>query len=132
MPPMQNAGLSAQMSDVNAVVQQQAARANPPVTYLTTDKSLGTAQGGYTAFVTNAAGQIVNVRAPDGTHLTTGGGQVAAQQVIDELQTLGYHILRADGHPSARRYVGGAPSSWTSADRAFDASAPVPARPGRT
>ncbi len=92
MPPMQSAGLSAQMSDVNAVVQQQAARANPPVTYLTTDKSLGTAQGGYTAFVTNAAGQIVNVRAPDGTHLTTGGGQVAAQQVIDELQTLGYHI----------------------------------------
>ncbi len=92
MPPMQNPGLSAQMSDVNAVVQQQAVRAHPPVTYVGTDKSLGTAQGGYTAFVTNAAGQIVNVRAPDGTHLTTGGGQVAAQQVINELQTLGYHI----------------------------------------
>jgi len=92
MPPMQNPGLGAQMSDVNAVVQQQAARAHPPVTYVATDKSLGTAQGGYTAFVTNAAGQIVNVRSPDGTHLTVGGGQVAAQQVINELQTLGYHI----------------------------------------
>jgi lysophospholipase L1-like esterase len=92
MPPMQNPGLSAQMSDVNAVVQHQAALADPPVDYVSTWKSLGTAQGGYTAFVTNAAGQIVNVRAPDGTHLTTGGGQVAAQQVINELQTLGYHI----------------------------------------
>ena len=92
MPPMQNPGLNAQMSDVNAVVQQQSAMARPPVTYLSTDRSLGTAQGGYTAFVTNSAGQVVNVRTPDGTHMTPGGGQVAAQQVIGELQTLGYHI----------------------------------------
>ena len=77
MPPMQNPGLNAQMSDVNAVVQQQAAKTHPPVTYLSTDRSLGTAQGGYTAFVTNGAGQVVNVRTPDGTHLTPGGGQVA-------------------------------------------------------
>jgi lysophospholipase L1-like esterase len=92
MPPMQNPGLNAQMSDVNAVVQQQAVKTHPPVTYLSTDRSLGTAQGGYTAFVTNGAGQVVNVRTPDGTHLTPGGGQVAAQQVIGGLQTLGYKI----------------------------------------
>ena len=92
MPPMQNPGLNAQMSDVNAVVQQQAVKVHPPVTYLSTDHTLGTAQGGYTPFVTNGAGQVVNVRTPDGTHLTPGGGQVAAQQVTAELQTLGYHI----------------------------------------
>jgi uncharacterized protein len=92
MPPMQAPGLNAQMSDLDAVVQQQAAKANPPVTYLSTDRSLGTAQGGYTAFVTNGAGQVVNVRTPDGTHLTPGGGQLVAQQVIAELQTLGYKI----------------------------------------
>ena len=92
MPPMQNPGLNAQMSDVNAVVQQQAALAHPAVTYLSTDHTLGTAQGGYTAFITNGAGQVVNVRTPDGTHLTPGGGQVVAQQVMGELQTLGYHI----------------------------------------
>ena len=92
MPPMQNPGLSAQMSDIDAVAEHQAALARPPVTFLSTLKVLGTAQGGYTAFVTNAAGQIVDVRAPDGTHLTAGGGQVVAQQVINELQTLGYHI----------------------------------------
>ena len=92
MPPMQNPGLDAQMSDVNAVVQQQAVKVHPAVAYLSTEHSLGTTQGGYTPFVTNGAGQVVNVRAPDGTHLTSGGGQVVAQQVIGELQTLGYHI----------------------------------------
>ena len=92
MPPMQDPGLNAQMADLNAVDQHQAAAAHPPVVFLSTDKTLGTAQGGYTAFVTNGAGQVVNVRTPDGTHLTPGGGQVVAQQVIGELQALGYHI----------------------------------------
>ena len=92
MPPMQNPGLNAQMADLNAVVAAPGRAGAPGRDFLSTDKSLGTAQGGYTAFVTNAAGQIVNVRTPDGTHLTPGGGQVVAQQVIGELQTLGYHI----------------------------------------
>jgi hypothetical protein len=89
---MQNPGLDAQMSDVNAVVQQQAVKAKPPVIYLNTDHILGTAQGGYTAFITNGAGQVVNVRTPDGTHMTPGGGQVVSQAVIAELQSLGYKI----------------------------------------
>jgi lysophospholipase L1-like esterase len=92
MPPMQNPALSAEMSDVDAVDEQQAALQKPPVHFISTDKSLGTAQGGYTAFVTNSAGQIVNVREPDGTHLTPGGGEVVAQQVIAALRTLGYHL----------------------------------------
>jgi hypothetical protein len=92
MPPMQNPGLDAQMADVDAIDAQQAAQAKPPVHFVPTDKSLGTAQGTYTAFVTNSAGQIVNIRTPDGTHLTPGGGEVAARQVIATLQGLGYHI----------------------------------------
>ena len=92
MPPMQNPMLSAQLVDLNAVVQHLAAAAKPAVTYIDTEKSLGTPTGGYTAFSTNAAGQIVNTRTPDGTHLTPGGSQVVAQQVIAQLVTLGYHI----------------------------------------
>jgi|HubBroStandDraft_6_1064221.scaffolds.fasta_scaffold371504_2 hypothetical protein len=92
MPPMQNPTLSAQMADLNTIVKQQAGAAKPPVTFIETDKSLGTPTGGYTAFTTNAAGQIVNTRTPDGTHLTPGGGQVVAQQVIAQLVTEGYHI----------------------------------------
>ena len=91
MPPMQNPGLSAQMTDLNAVAQHQASVTRPPVTFISTDKSLGTPQGGYTAFETEG-GQVVNVRTPDGTHLTPGGSQVVAQQVISELQALGYHL----------------------------------------
>jgi hypothetical protein len=92
MPPMQNPTLSAQMSDLNTLVKQQAATIKPPVAYIDTDKSIGTPTGGYTAFTTNAAGQIVNTRTPDGTHLTPGGSQVVAQQVIAQLVAQGYHI----------------------------------------
>ena len=76
MPPMQNPGLSAQMADLDAVVQQQAARAQPGRDLRQQlDGRSGTAPGGYTAFVTNAAGQVVNVRTPDGTHLDAGRGR---------------------------------------------------------
>jgi hypothetical protein len=92
MPPMQDPTLSAQMADINTIVKLQAAAAKPPVTFIDTDKSLGNPMGGYTAFTTNAAGQIVNTRTPDGTHLTPGGGQVVAQQVIAQLVADGYHI----------------------------------------
>jgi hypothetical protein len=92
MPPMQDPTLSAQMSDLNDVAQHEAIIAKPPLTFVNTQKSLGSATGGYTAFVTNAAGQIVNTRTPDGIHLTPGGSQVVAQQVIAQLVTNGYHI----------------------------------------
>ncbi len=92
MPPMQNPVLSAQMADIDTLVQAQAAAAKPPVTYLSTFKSLGTPQGTYTAFVTNSAGQVVNTRTPDGTHMTPGGSQVVAQQVISQLTAMGYHL----------------------------------------
>ena len=64
MPPMQNPGLNAQMSDVNAVVQQQAVEGASTRDLPQHGSPLGTAQGGYTAFVTNGAGQVVNVRTP--------------------------------------------------------------------
>jgi lysophospholipase L1-like esterase len=93
MPPMQNGGLSAEMSDINAVDQQQAAMHKPPVDYISCWTLLGTAQGGYTPFITNASGQVVNVRTPDGTHLTPAGGEVLSQTVINYLKgTLHYDL----------------------------------------
>jgi hypothetical protein len=92
MPPMQNPSLSAQMADLDALGQHQAGVSKPPVTFISTWKSLGTPTGGYTAFITNPAGQIVNTRTPDGIHLTPGGGQVVAQQVIAQLVAQGYHL----------------------------------------
>jgi uncharacterized protein len=92
MPPMQNPQLNSEMSDINAVDQRQAELAKPAVDFIPTTKVLGTPQGGYTAFVTDSSGQIVDARATDGTHLTAGGGQILAQLVINTLRQLGYKI----------------------------------------
>jgi lysophospholipase L1-like esterase len=86
MPPMQNATLSAKMSDVDAVDQQQAAQRKPAVDFISSWTLLGTAQGTYTPFITNGAGQVVNVRTPDGIHLTPAGGEVLSQSVLNYLR----------------------------------------------
>ncbi|HWE68653.1 MAG TPA: DUF459 domain-containing protein [Acidimicrobiales bacterium] len=86
MPPMQDPARSAEMSDINAVDQQQAALTKPPVDYVSCWTLLGTAQGTYTPFITNGSGQVVNVRTPDGTHLTPAGGEVLSQTVINYLK----------------------------------------------
>ncbi len=93
MPPMQNAALSSKMADINAIDQGQAAAQKPSVDFLSIWTVLGTAQGGYTAFITNASGQVVNVRTPDGTHLTPAGGEVLSQQVIDFMRNNLHFVL---------------------------------------
>jgi uncharacterized protein len=86
MPPMQNTSLSAKMSDIDALDQQQAAMRKPAVDFISSWTLLGTAQGTYTPFITNDAGQVVNVRTPDGTHLTPAGGEVLSQTVLNYLR----------------------------------------------
>jgi uncharacterized protein len=86
MPPMHSGQLTAEMSDIDAVDQQQAALCLPPVDFISSWTLLGTAKGEYTAFITNGAGQVVNVRTPDGIHLTPAGGEVLAQSVVNYLR----------------------------------------------
>jgi lysophospholipase L1-like esterase len=86
MPPMQSGQRTDEMSDVNAVVQQEAVKQHPPIDYLSTWTLLGTAQGTYTPFVTTAGGQVLNIRTPDGTHLTPAGGELVSQSVINYLR----------------------------------------------
>ena len=87
MPPMQNPTLSAQMADLNTIVQQQAALQKPPVTYISSWSLLGNPPGTYTAFITNASGQVINVRTPDGTHMTPAGGEVLSQAVLNYMRS---------------------------------------------
>ena len=93
MPPMQNSALSAKMSDIDALDQQQAAMRKPPVDFISSWTLLGTAQGTYTPFITNDAGQVVNVRTPDGTHLTPAGGEVLSQTVLNYLRNQLHFVL---------------------------------------
>jgi uncharacterized protein len=93
MPPMQNSALSAKMSDIDALDQQQAALRKPAVNFISSWTLLGTAQGTYTPFITNDAGQVVNVRTPDGTHLTPAGGEVLSQTVLNYLRNQLHFVL---------------------------------------
>jgi hypothetical protein len=93
MPPMQNPVLSAKMSDVDAVDQQQAGLLKPPVDFLSSWTVLGTAQGGYAPFITNGAGQVINVRTPDGIHLTPAGGEILSQLVQNYLRGTLHFVL---------------------------------------
>ena len=86
MPPMQNSDLSAKMGDLNTLVQQQAAAQKPPVSFISSWSLLGNPPGTYAPFITNAAGQVINVRTPDGTHLTAAGGEVLSQSVLNYLR----------------------------------------------
>jgi uncharacterized protein len=86
MPPMQRAELSSQMADIDAIDQKQAALSTPPVHFISSWTLLGTPQGAYTPFITNGSGQVVNVRTPDGIHLTPAGGEVLSQAVLNYLR----------------------------------------------
>jgi lysophospholipase L1-like esterase len=80
MPPMENGGLSAKMAHLNTI-DQQVAQQNPGVIFLATWTLIGTPQGAYTPYLT-VNGQEVNVRAPDGTHITPGGSEIISQSVL--------------------------------------------------
>jgi len=86
MPPMQRPQLSSELADIDALDQRQAALSTPPVHFISSWTLLGTPQGAYTPFITNGAGQVVNVRTPDGIHLTPAGGEVLAQTVLNYLR----------------------------------------------
>lgn len=85
MPPMQDPGLNADMEHLDSLYQAEAAK-NPNVTYVSSWTVLGTPQGQYTPFV-ESAGQEVNVREPDGTHIAPGGGQVLSETVMDTMRS---------------------------------------------
>jgi hypothetical protein len=93
MPPMQNSGLSAEMDDLNTIVQQRAAAQKPPVNFISTWSLLGNPPGTYTPFITNGSGQVINVRTPDGTHMTPAGGEVVSQAVLNYLRGTLHFVL---------------------------------------
>ena len=84
VPPMQDAGLNARVATVNTL-QSEAAGQVKNVTYLDSASVIGNAQGLFTPFVT-VDGKILNVREPDGTHVTPAGGAVLGSYAITTIQ----------------------------------------------
>jgi hypothetical protein len=86
MPPMAGSQLDGEMNVVNGLVQSQAATRPAGVTYLSSRNVLGDGQGNYTAYLTNGSGSEVNIRTPDGIHLTLDGGEVLSQAVMNSIR----------------------------------------------
>jgi lysophospholipase L1-like esterase len=79
MPPMQNPGLSAAMARIDGIVAQESRR-HSGVDFVDSTTVLGTPTGQFTPYLV-VGGQEVNVREPDGTHITPGGAQVLSTVV---------------------------------------------------
>ena len=103
MPPMQNPGLNAELEHLNSLVQTQVAASKGGAAYLSSVPALGTAQGGYTAYLPNSAGAEINVRTPDGIHLSPGGATRLAAAVTEDIQTQ-LHVQLAQGVGAAGRH----------------------------
>ena len=95
MPPMQDPGLDAELIHLNELVQIQVAQVGDHgASYLSSTPALGDKKGAYTAFLPDASGAEVNVRTPDGIHLTPGGGARLAAAVAGAMQTeLHVHLV---------------------------------------
>jgi len=87
MPPMARPDLNAQMQVVNSVVQGQIAAHPTGATFLTSFSSLADAHGNFTAYLPDSSGAEVNIRTPDGTHLSPGGGERLSQAVMASMRS---------------------------------------------
>ncbi|MGD0882773.1 MAG: DUF459 domain-containing protein [Acidimicrobiales bacterium] len=103
MPPMQNPGLDAAMTHLDILDQIQVDEAGPGASYLSSVPSLATALGGFAAYVTNSAGAVINIRTPDGIHLTPGGGAALAAAVVNYIHDdLHVQFVPGTGGPEHR------------------------------
>lgn len=80
LPPMQDEGLNARVQVINQL-QHEAAAKVPSVTYLSSTPIIGGPGGTFAPYVIKG-GQNINVRTPDGIHITPEGGAVLSTAVV--------------------------------------------------
>ena len=91
LPPMRDPDLNARVAHINDL-QKQAAATVPQVIYVNSTPIIGGPGGGYAPYIT-VNGQNVNVRTPDGTHISPDGGSVLGRSVINLMrQRLGIEL----------------------------------------
>jgi uncharacterized protein len=81
MPPMADPGLNAKMQVLNDIDQAQA-DLHRGVTFFASWPVLSDPQGNFAAFLPDASGNEVEVREPDGTHISAAGAQRLSQAAI--------------------------------------------------
>jgi uncharacterized protein len=83
-PPMRDPDFGARLAIVNQAFEEEAAT-RPWVTYVDPAASLADEAGSYADARPGAGGTPVEVRRPDGIHLTAAGADLLADQVFDEV-----------------------------------------------
>jgi lysophospholipase L1-like esterase len=104
MPPMQNPQLNANLMHLNTLVQVQVAETRDHgATYLSSIPALGDQNHNYAAYITDASGTVINIRTPDGIHLSPDGGARLATAVVAEMENQLHIQLIPDVSSKARR-----------------------------
>jgi hypothetical protein len=93
-PPMRDPDFGARMAELNQIYAAEAA-GRPWVTFVDPAALVGGPDGGYAQTGTDAAGAPVELRQPDGIHLTPAAGDLIAAHVLD---LVGDHV-DLDGEP---------------------------------
>ncbi|MGE5597346.1 MAG: DUF459 domain-containing protein [Hyphomicrobiales bacterium] len=83
-PVMRSDTLSHEVAEINNIFREQAA-SRDWVRYIDLWPVFADASGGYTAYLPDADGDVVQVRAPDGIHFTRDGGDRAAEAIMGEI-----------------------------------------------
>jgi len=73
---------------VNAIVQKEAKARPGKAIFVDTYTMFAGDKGGFTEYLENATGDTVKVRAGDGVHFDTEGGNLIAREVLKQLNEL--------------------------------------------
>jgi hypothetical protein len=122
IPPVRDmARFTGDYTIINRIYAAQAAARRGRVYYVDTVASLGAPGGGYTDFLANADGTVVQVRTADGIHFTRAGGDRIAGAILAAMrQAFDLDSWRTGGSTtttSGPRAVGGHPRHPTPTTR---------------
>ena len=85
LPQTRSADQTARFDVVNAVVEKQARKRPGRAAYIDTYRLFAGDDGGYTQYLRNLSGDLVQVRAADGVHFEREGGDMIAREVLKVL-----------------------------------------------
>jgi len=85
LPQTRSPEQTARFDVVNAVVEKQARKRPGRAVYIDTYRLFAGDDGGYTQYMRNLSGDLVQVRSADGVHFEREGGDIIAREVVKEL-----------------------------------------------
>jgi len=88
LPITRSEGQTRSFDQINAIVQQEAKARPGKALFIDTYTMFAGDTGGFAEYLENAKGDTVKVRAGDGVHFDTAGGDIIAREVLKQLNKL--------------------------------------------